>query len=673
MTLAADATLKIEGGAVVKFAPGKSLDATEGRILAKGRPYDYIIFTSEYDDTVGGEVGSSSNSPASGDWEAIYLEGNESVFEFCKIAYAEKGICVNTSDTDIAVQHNIITTCDVGVEVELESLNSDTGGEVMLFNNLITCTTGICLDVYDPNYDDASVVKIFHNTIDDANTAIDYVFNSYIGGLVEIKNNLITDAITGIYWSTNEDSWPNEDYNAFDNCTAEISGFTPGSHDVRDSVLSSPYDTSMTILGSYFLNTNASGGELLKDAGDSFVLTYYDEPDKWSIYHLPDDSGEGDSRHYFSTTATITSSVTWAPNYDTIDSGRTAIGYHHPRTDYLLPDGLTFSSTSELQIKPGTVIALGDGVDSAVLATNGKLKCEGAPYGPGYVYFVYTPFLTSGWDATGTTAFATYRPEMVIDGSEDVSIGFTYFLELDQVEWDGSGNLDFYDNTLMRNESCGLYINDGGNNVNIFNCLFVFTEESGIITYDDISVDYCAFSANWTHGFHLCGSTSDNCSLTNCYFRCEINGIYHDVSSTYSSLSEQYNYFFQNSAYGVHRKNHSNTQLNLDSTDVAWYNRSSAQAADGSEIYYDWTYHDERYYWPQDTSVATSGINNGSDPCFPYIGYTTDPDHLIDDGINADPNDPNNASDIGYHYPMDIDADGDGLYLCQESQGRDQR
>ena len=68
------------------------------------------------------------------------------------------------------------------------------------------------------------------------------------------------------------------------------------------------------------------------------------------------------------------------------------------------------------------------------------------------------------------------------------------------------------------------------------------------------------------------------------------------------------------------------------------------------------------------TPINTSGLNNGSDTCFPYIGYTTDPDHFIDDGINADPNDPNNASDIGYHYPMDIDEDGDGLYLCQESR-----
>ena len=91
------------------------------------------------------------------------------------------------------------------------------------------------------------------------------------------------------------------------------------------------------------------------------------------------------------------------------------------------------------------------GTDSAILTTNGKLKCDGAPFGLGYIHFIYTPLLTARLDATDTTSATTYRPKIIIDGNEDVTMSFTHILELERLGWAGGGNFDYHDNIIERN------------------------------------------------------------------------------------------------------------------------------------------------------------------------------------------------------------------------------
>ncbi|HOR45911.1 MAG TPA: hypothetical protein PK624_14045 [Spirochaetota bacterium] len=86
------ATLKIEPGCIIKFAPKTeliivgqgSLDGVYkdrwGKIIAKGEPDKRITFTSD------------SSKPAKGDWGKIVVETDESIFSYADICYSENGI-----------------------------------------------------------------------------------------------------------------------------------------------------------------------------------------------------------------------------------------------------------------------------------------------------------------------------------------------------------------------------------------------------------------------------------------------------------------------------------------------------------------------------------------------------------------------------------------------------
>ncbi|HBG25799.1 MAG: hypothetical protein A2Y10_14685 [Planctomycetes bacterium GWF2_41_51] len=84
-------SIKIEPDAVIKMAQDTEFTAlTDGTIIAKGKPYNYITFTSEYDSEIGEFI--QSGTPYPSDWAGICINERSDIIKFCRVKYAEKGI-----------------------------------------------------------------------------------------------------------------------------------------------------------------------------------------------------------------------------------------------------------------------------------------------------------------------------------------------------------------------------------------------------------------------------------------------------------------------------------------------------------------------------------------------------------------------------------------------------
>jgi triacylglycerol esterase/lipase EstA (alpha/beta hydrolase family) len=88
--LAADSTLTIEPGTVVKLATRGSL-TIRGTLSSNGTPRERIVFTSLADDTAGGDTNSdgAASQPKPGDWLYLAVEGSgaSATFDCCDFRY----------------------------------------------------------------------------------------------------------------------------------------------------------------------------------------------------------------------------------------------------------------------------------------------------------------------------------------------------------------------------------------------------------------------------------------------------------------------------------------------------------------------------------------------------------------------------------------------------------
>ncbi len=80
----------IEPGCILKFSSTADIEVYEdGTILANGTSQKPIIFTSYKDDKYGGDTNADGalTQPAPKDWEYIYIDGNDSSFDYCHFYY----------------------------------------------------------------------------------------------------------------------------------------------------------------------------------------------------------------------------------------------------------------------------------------------------------------------------------------------------------------------------------------------------------------------------------------------------------------------------------------------------------------------------------------------------------------------------------------------------------
>jgi hypothetical protein len=91
--VAADATLTIQPGTVVKFGGDSSALIVHGELVVQGNASQPVAITSLHDDAHGGAASGSNGSPAAGDWYGIYIgEGASGSIAHAFIGYGASGV-----------------------------------------------------------------------------------------------------------------------------------------------------------------------------------------------------------------------------------------------------------------------------------------------------------------------------------------------------------------------------------------------------------------------------------------------------------------------------------------------------------------------------------------------------------------------------------------------------
>ncbi len=333
-------SLAIEGGTVIKFSEGAEIVVqTASKIIAKGDKFNYIMFTSANDNSVGATIsGYSTATPAPGDYTtAIYFQPTSSTaswIEYCKIAYAQYGLKIQTQLNN-PVENNIIRLCSVA-DVWI---NNGSSNGVTLLNNLILGPAAY--GIYGYNTTTTAYINALNNTVDGVDTSIYAYANFSTGTYLSCKNNLITNGPFGLY-AGNSTFFGTHSYNKFYDVATPWFGVTKTYTENTIQTGSLPvYSSSPN--GSYYLNHNLTMSETF--LGDSAA----------SVYGLDTKTSE--------TAMLILSNITTSQIWSLVprDTGTNEyVGYHYDPVDVII--GNSASNYSITVSGNGNTLAIDSGV-----------------------------------------------------------------------------------------------------------------------------------------------------------------------------------------------------------------------------------------------------------------------------------------------------------------------
>ncbi len=321
VTLSGTATF--EGGAVIKSAPGKSLQALSAVTFATDR-YRPVIFTARDDDTVGQKLTDSGGNPSTNYYgsPALRIQVSGQSLGNVRFAYASTGLYLDSSGAGTA---HIITNAQFEhCSTAVRAVGTGTSQSVNIRNALFDQTT-TALQGY------AFTIRAEHLTVDQCTTLVANDYTGYESTLC-LTNSLLSGARTNTTVSQTSCEWPSS--GAYSTVGAAAHYLAAGS---------SYRDAGTT-------NINAALATELRN------LTTYPPTVVSNV--------------------TLSGSVTWAPQAGR-DTDLPDLGYHYPPLDYAVTSAVV-GTNCDLTISSGTAIA-GFGDFGLVAENYGKVTAAGAP------------------------------------------------------------------------------------------------------------------------------------------------------------------------------------------------------------------------------------------------------------------------------------------------------
>ena len=629
VTIGQNGAVTIEPGTVIKFAGGKRIDVTGNgaKIIAKGEPLRWIVFTSDQDDQSGQDLTEGTGDPDPGDYDAALHVSSSAdgtatgcAIEYCKIGYATDGLRIDRDMNDI--RHCIIRdSSSRGIEC--------TGtGAPSIFNCLIVDAGSV--GYYTYSYYQTFSFTVTNCTFDNCGIGLCMMQTPKVGGSLSMTgyNNLFANNTTLGVNSTCLSGTRILDHNGWYNNYQDVAGISKGANE-HNYGGTSPYTGytgyNSSPLGEYFIQVVCTGTQTAD--------YWYGDGTKFDVG--PPTAVSSD----------ITTTTTW--NKRNGDTGTVDIGYHHPRVDKVITGGTVECDSCTLTIAEGVVVAFND--SSWLEFINGAaLTCNGA---------AASPIRMVG----GALASQQIRtPDYANEDNRLLSIATSGNTSITRTHFTGAGNYaltlasDFDANDHV--EHCTFALSTGGIlvqdcNVALKNLLFDLCWEAGISAdfnneTHSLEVRNATFSRSEDGvGIALSGNGYEDAALTvkDCLFtkldtaqNYEVE--FDDGAAVDENVDVDFNAYWE--------CNH----LLLEDGDIVVIGPNSMVL---SETPYDdgWADWGDRWYLLQDETGTTRCVNAGSQSAWDAgLGFFTtklSDDAYFDVG----------AVDIGYHYDPGYEED----------------